>query len=279
MATTILTRGTETIPTSSIGRLSIQGTIVDVMTLAAVESAVLRYLTERKPRQIVTVNLDFLAISKALPEMQHIINGASLAVTDGFPLVWLARRIGYRNSQRITGPDLIEMAARLSAREGYRIFLLGSTSHACMITSQVLEKRFPGVNICGSYSPPEASYPFPKDLNEDICARVISAQPDILFVGFGCPKQEFWIRDCLEQIGVPVCVGIGGSFNFLAGAVDRAPAWMQRSGLEWVFRLWQEPKRLWRRYLLHDIPFVLRLASSALLARALGREGLISKHP
>src|SRR5205085_884409 len=139
------------------------------------------YLTERTPRQIVTVNLDFLAISKALPEMQRIINGASLAVTDGFPLVWLAHRIGYRNSQRITGPDLIEMAARLSAREGYRIFLLGSTSHACMTTSQVLEKRFPGVNICGSYSPPEASYPFPEDLNEDICARVISAQPDILF--------------------------------------------------------------------------------------------------
>src|SRR5215217_6219135 len=114
MATTILTRGTDNKPTSAMGRMGIQGTIVDAMTLAAVENAVLSYLAERTPRQIVTVNLDFLAISKALPEMQRIINGASLAVTDGFPLVWLAHRIGYRNSQRITGPDLIEMAARLS---------------------------------------------------------------------------------------------------------------------------------------------------------------------
>ena len=248
------------------------------MSLAAVENVLLHYLEERTPRQIVTVNLDFLTLAKSMPEMQRIINRSSLAVTDGFPLVWLARRLGYGNSQRITGPDLIEMAARLSALKGYKIFLLGSTPHACLTPARVLEQRFPGAQICGTYSPPEASYPFPEHLNEDICSRITSAQPDLLFVGFGCPKQEFWIRDCLERLGVPVCVGVGGSFNFLAGAVDRAPPWMQHSGLEWVFRLWQEPKRLWRRYLLHDIPFVLSLAYSALVARAFHQEAKISQH-
>jgi N-acetylglucosaminyldiphosphoundecaprenol N-acetyl-beta-D-mannosaminyltransferase len=261
--------------TASISRISIQGTTVNAMTLAEVESVLLGYLEDRIPRQIVTVNLDFLAIAKSLPEMQRVINRASLAVTDGFPLVWLARRLGYRNSQRITGPDLIEMAARLSAQRGYKIFLLGSTPYACLTTSLLLEKRFPGARVCGTYSPPEALYPFTEDLNEDICTRVIAAQPDFLFVGFGCPKQEFWIRDCLDRLEVPVCVGVGGSFNFLAGTVDRAPAWMQRSGLEWVFRLWQEPNRLWRRYLLQDVPFVLKLAYAALFARAFDRKAQI----
>src|SRR5438105_1245157 len=104
------------------GRFSVQGTFVDAMTLAAVENVLLHYLEERTPRQIITVNLDFLTIAKSVPQMQRVINCASLAVTDGFPLVWLARRLGYGKSQRITGPDLIEMAARLSAQRGYKIF-------------------------------------------------------------------------------------------------------------------------------------------------------------
>jgi N-acetylglucosaminyldiphosphoundecaprenol N-acetyl-beta-D-mannosaminyltransferase len=253
-------------PISTRGRFSVQGTFVNAMTLESAERAFLAFLKERIPRQIVTVNLDFLTVAKSVPELQRIIN-TSLAVTDGIPLVWLARRLGYRQSQRITGPDLIEIAGRLSASDGYKIFLLGSTSHACMTTKQVLEARFPGAQISGTYSPAEASYPFAESLNEDICARITSANPDILFVGFGCPKQEFWIRDNLERLQVPIGVGIGGSFNFLAGTVERAPTWMQRSGLEWVYRLWKEPRRLWRRYLLHDIPFVLRLACSAVVTR------------
>jgi N-acetylglucosaminyldiphosphoundecaprenol N-acetyl-beta-D-mannosaminyltransferase len=263
---------------SKYGRFSVQGTFIDAMSLATVETILLRYLDERIPRQIVTVNLDFLTIAKSLPQMQHVINRASLAVTDGFPLVWLARRLGYGDSQRITGPDLIEMAARLSVQRGFKLFLLGSTPEACRASGQVLEERFPGVQICGTFSPPDASYPFPDHLNEDICSRIRSAKPDILFVGFGCPKQEFWIRDCIERLDVPVCVGVGGSFNFLAGAISRAPAWMQRSGLEWVYRLWQEPRRLWRRYLLQDIPFVLSLGVSAIISGALRREAQISKH-
>jgi len=245
------------------------------MTLDATQKTIERYLDERKPRQIVTVNVDFLRIAKSLPEMREVINSSSLAVTDGVPLVWTGRYLGLRHCQRITGPDLIEVAARLSIQRGTRIFLLGGSEGAAEATRRRLEENYPGVQICGCYAPPEATYPFPQELDLAICERIKTSKPDILFVGFGCPKQDFWIRDHLEEIAVPVCVGIGGSFNFFSGATSRAPGWMQRSGLEWVYRLGLEPRRLWRRYILRDLPFVIQVAWSEVVAKAVSQKGPI----
>jgi N-acetylglucosaminyldiphosphoundecaprenol N-acetyl-beta-D-mannosaminyltransferase len=256
-----------------LSRFSVQGTFVHATTLDATTNTIERYLEERQPRQIVTVNVDFLTIAESLPEMKEVINRSSLAVTDGAPLVWIARYLGFRHCQRITGPDLMEAAARLSAKAGIRIFLLGGSNGAGEATRRVLEERYPGVLISGCYAPPESNYPFPPELDQDICNRIRDCRPDVLFVAFGCPKQDFWIRDHLDELGVPVCAGIGGSFNFFAGSTPRAPRWMQRSGLEWVYRLGLEPRRLWRRYLLRDLPFVLQLAWSEIIAKTVKGRG------
>jgi N-acetylglucosaminyldiphosphoundecaprenol N-acetyl-beta-D-mannosaminyltransferase len=220
---------------------------------------------------MVTVNVDFLRIAEADPALKSVINTSDLAVPDGTPLVWLSRCVGIRDCERVTGPELIEAAAFLSAERGIKLFFLGGTPDAAEGAKRDLEYRHAGVNICGVYSPPEAAYPFPAELDREICDRVRAAQPDVLFVGFGCPKQDYWIRDHMEELGVPVSVGIGGSFNFLSGRVARAPTKLQHLGLEWVYRLWREPRRLWRRYLLHDLPFVLRLAAAEVLAGSLSR--------
>jgi N-acetylglucosaminyldiphosphoundecaprenol N-acetyl-beta-D-mannosaminyltransferase len=217
------------------------------------------FFEEGRPRQVVTVNLDFLRIAKTLPQFNQIINGADLAVPDGAPLVWIARYLGLKTRERVTGPDLIEACAALSAEHGYRMFLLGAGPGVAEQAAAVLEERFPGSQVCGTYSPPEHAYPFPAELDDDIVSRVRAARPDALFVAFGCPKQDLWIHAHREELGVPVSIGVGGSFNFLNGSVARAPEGFQRWGLEWVHRLYSEPRRLWRRYLLQDAPFAGRL--------------------
>jgi N-acetylglucosaminyldiphosphoundecaprenol N-acetyl-beta-D-mannosaminyltransferase len=256
----------------SLSRFGILGTYIHGANRRIARRVLHAFVQEGEPRQLVTVNVDFLRIAETMPRLKDVINTADLAVPDGTPLVWMARYLGLKDCERVTGPDLIEAAAALSVDQGIKLFFLGGSPGAAEGARRVIEERFPGVHICGLMSPPEASYPFPQDLDDAICESIRQAQPDVLFVGFGCPKQDLWIRDHLQELRVPVSVGIGGSFNFLSGHVSRAPAKLQHLGLEWVYRLWQEPRRLWRRYLVHDLPFVARLAMTELAARVgLGR--------
>ena len=242
------------------------GTYVHGVNRRAARSILAQFIEAGEPRQLVTVNIDFLRIAESVPALKAVINTSALAVPDGKPLVWLARCVGLRDCERVTGPDLIEAAAALSVEQGTRLFFLGGTAEAAEGAKRALESRHPGLQVCGMFAPPEASYPFPEELDHEICDRIREAKPDVLFVAFGCPKQDLWIRDHLQELGVPVSVGIGGSFNFLSGRVSRAPTKLQHLGLEWVYRLWREPRRLWRRYLLHDLPFVLRLAVAEVMA-------------
>jgi N-acetylglucosaminyldiphosphoundecaprenol N-acetyl-beta-D-mannosaminyltransferase len=250
-----------------LDRFGVFETFVHAVDRATVTEALHHFVMERRPRQLVTVNVDFLRIARALPRLKDVINRADLAVADGVPLLWLARYLGLRQCERITGPDLIELAARLSAERGLRLYFLGGTSEALEGAKSALEGRYPGVQVCGMHAPPVADYPFTNDLDHEICSRIKEAAPDVLFVGFGCPKQDLWINDHMEELQVPVSVGIGGSFNFLAGRVSRAPERLQRAGLEWAYRLWAEPRRLWRRYLAQDMPFFLRLVLAEAITR------------
>jgi N-acetylglucosaminyldiphosphoundecaprenol N-acetyl-beta-D-mannosaminyltransferase len=236
---------------------------VDPLT---VRSTLVHFLETRRPHQIMTVNLDFVQLAARSPEFRQVVNSAELAVLDGKPLVWLARHLGIA-CDRITGTDLIAMFCGLSVQHGYRIFLLGSAPNVVLEAQRQLERSYPGVQVCGGFSPPMAQYPFPKELDEEISGRIKEARPDILLVAFGCPKQDFWISDHLEELAVPVAVGVGACLDFIAGRVRRAPECVQRWGLEWLYRLCLEPRRLWRRYLKDDAPFLLRLVLLHALAR------------
>jgi N-acetylglucosaminyldiphosphoundecaprenol N-acetyl-beta-D-mannosaminyltransferase len=158
----------------------------------------------------------------------------------------------------VSGSDFLPAFCQAVAGEGCRIFFLGAAPGVADAAKRSLERKHPGLSIVGTYSPPVG---FERDEHE--CARVATlvrrAEPDVLFAAFGSPKQEKWLHQFRDQLNVPVSMGIGSTLDYLAGRLRRAPIWMQRAGLEWSYRLVQEPRRLWRRYLVQDPPFVLHI--------------------
>jgi N-acetylglucosaminyldiphosphoundecaprenol N-acetyl-beta-D-mannosaminyltransferase len=175
------------------------------------------------------------------------------------PLVWASRLSGEPLPARVAGVDLVAECARLSAQEGYRLFLLGAGPGVAEHAAAVLRRRYPTLVLAGTYAPPGTS----PAQDAVTIERVRAAAPDILLVAFGAPRQDYWIRGHRDILGVPVCIGVGGSFDLLSGRISRAPSWMQGSGLEWLYRLGREPKRLWKRYFVHDLPVFVRLMLSA----------------
>lgn len=235
------------------------GVAIDAITRAEALARLDRFVHEGRPRQVVTVNLDFLRLAQRDEPFRAALDSADLVVADGMPVVWLSKLSGTALPERVAGVDLFDDCARLAAARGYRVFLLGAGPGVANEAAAVLQRRHPGLVIAGTIAPP--SWPFLAETDAAMVEAVRAARPAMLFVALGAPRQELWIAAHLHELGVPVCVGVGGSFDLLAGRLRRAPGWMQRAGLEWLFRLGQEPGRLWRRYLLGDLP---------LLARALG---------
>ena len=196
--------------------------------------------------QIATANLDFVRNARKNPELHKAICDCAMVLPDGYPLVLVAKLLGRPLQGRITGADLTPELARLSAEKGYRIFLLGSSNENARKAIQVLGERYPGAQFVGHYSP--AAMPLDEMDNDEIVRRVHEARPDILLVAFGNPKQELWIHRNRERLQVPVSMGIGGTLDLIAGAKRRAPLLVQRLGMEWAWRMMQEPKRLAPRY-------------------------------
>ncbi|HEV2393477.1 MAG TPA: WecB/TagA/CpsF family glycosyltransferase [Verrucomicrobiae bacterium] len=204
-------------------------------------------IASREPHYLVTPNVDFLVQARRDIELRRILCEAHLVVCDGTPLVWASRLLGNRLPERVAGADLVPLLIEMAAQKGHRIFLLGASDDSLAQAVENLRSQYPDLLIAGQYSPP-----FNRLLemdHEQIRARIIKAQPDLLLVSLGCPKQEKWIAMHYRALGVPVTAGVGATIDFLAGKVRRAPRWMQRSGAEWLFRLAQEPGRLCRRYI------------------------------
>lgn len=198
-----------------------------------------------KSHQVVTVNADFVVNAIKDPELRYLLQHASLATADGMPLVWGARLLHVPLEGRVAGADLVPALAERAAQKGFSIFLLGAMPEVAARAARILEERNPGLRIVGVLSPPYSSI---LEMDPAIANQIREAQPDILLVAFGNPKQEKWIGMFRRQLSVPVMIGVGGSLDFIAGERKRAPLWMQKLGLEWLFRLLQEPGRLWKRY-------------------------------
>ncbi len=233
------------------------------VTLSAVCAQMEAFIRSGRPHQIVTVNMDFIRLARQNPDFRAAVNAADLVVPDGVPVLWAARLLRRPLGERVTGVDLVEQGAALAAAHGYRVFLLGAAPGVADAAAAALVRRHPRLCLAGTYAPPMG--PFTAKEDARMVAAVRAARPHLLFVAFGAPRQELWIRAHLEELAVPVCVGVGGTFNFLSGAIPRAPVWMRRAGLEWAHRLAQEPGRLWRRYLVHDLPVFLRLVGAGLM--------------
>lgn len=204
------------------------------------------FISSRRFHQVATANTDFLIQALEDPELKAILWGVDLIVPDGMPIVLASRFLGMPLKERVTGADLVPLLAQRAAEKGYKVFLLGGKPENAQLAKERLLRENPGLQIVGCTSPPP-SHIVTMD-NEALLAEIEASNPDILLVAFGNPKQEKWIHMHRERLKVPVCIGVGGTLDFLAGATSRAPQWMQRGGLEWLHRLCQEPKRLWRRY-------------------------------
>jgi N-acetylglucosaminyldiphosphoundecaprenol N-acetyl-beta-D-mannosaminyltransferase len=215
---------------------------------------------------LVTANVDFLQRAHADPEVRSLYRKATLSVADGAPVVWASRLAGRPVPERVAGSDLVWSLARMAAPKGRRLYLLGGEGDVAERAAEKLLAASPGLVIAGRSSPWVSSPPTGEEIAA-LAEQVVAARPDLVYVALGSPKQEYVIDALRAQLPRAWLMGCGISLAFVAGEVARAPRWMQRSGLEWLHRLAQEPGRLTGRYLRQNLPFTLRLLAGAWRAR------------
>ncbi len=235
-------------PISSIPHVYILGVPIHAATFEGLLASIGQWIEARRAgqpttRQICTVSPEFVMIAQDDAEFMRVLRQADLCVADGIGLLWAARHLGHKLPERVTGSDGMPLIAQRAAQSGWRLYLLGAAPGVAERAADVLRARYAGVQIVGTY----AGSPSPEEETE-IVARVNASGADVLFVAYGAPQQDTWIARHRARLDVAVVMGVGGTFDFLAGVVPRAPRWMQRLGLEWLFRLLRQPWR-WRRML------------------------------
>ncbi|MEM7717160.1 MAG: WecB/TagA/CpsF family glycosyltransferase [Cyanobacteria bacterium P01_A01_bin.68] len=204
---------------------------------------------------IATVNVAISMMMHSDSELQKYIDNASLVVADGQPIIWISNLFNLSLPQRVTGIDLAEGLCAIAGQEKFRVFLLGAEADVIKIVADKFQKKYPQLKICGFYH----GY-FHPDKVPEIIKTIKDKKTQILIIGMGVPRQENFIKNNLTESGVNLAIGIGGSFQVIAGRKKRAPYWVQQSGLEWFYRLVQEPRRLWKRYLITNSQFICRLS-------------------
>lgn len=211
------------------------------------------------PTKPVSATIDLIGIpavisAKENAEVAEMYNGSTMAAIDGMPIVRIAQKKGF-HCERCAAPDIMGMMFEESVRKGKTHFFYGGKDDNVLLKLRKnLEKNYPGIRIVGMYSPPFRTLTEEEDMM--ICNEINNLHPDFLWVGIGAPKQEMWMWKHQEKIHGTVMLGVGAGFDFFAGTLDKAPEWMEKASLEWLYRLWKEPKRLWKRYILGGIKFI-----------------------
>ena len=213
-------------------------------------------IEKRERGYVCAVAVHALTVGHSDPEMREALRGATLVLPDGMPVVWAANLLGANLTDRVYGPELMLRYNERCAERGHRVWLYGGRDQGSLVQLALnLRRRHPGIDIVGGYSPPFR--PMTDEEEETLVNQINDARPDILWVGIGVPKQEKWMARMRERLDVPVMCAVGAAFDFHAGRISQAPAWMQQRGLEWIYRIAQEPRRLLPRYLYFNPRFVL----------------------
>jgi N-acetylglucosaminyldiphosphoundecaprenol N-acetyl-beta-D-mannosaminyltransferase len=237
-----------------VERVNILGVGVSAVDPSMALAAVDEWISRGEPHYICVTGVHGIMESYRKEAVREIHNAAGLVVPDGTPLVWLSRLKGFHHVRRVYGPDLMLALCKRSIDREYRHFLYGGASGVCEQLAERLQTQFPGLKIVGSYSPPFRT--LEREEDQEIVNEINEARPDIVWVGISTPKQEFWMAQHVGRLRAPVLIGVGAAFDFHAGLKRQAPRWMMRAGLEWMFRLIQEPRRLGPRYLSNNPLFV-----------------------
>jgi N-acetylglucosaminyldiphosphoundecaprenol N-acetyl-beta-D-mannosaminyltransferase len=228
-------------------------------------TAIEEWIRDRAPHYVCVTGVHGVMESQCDRDLADIHNAAGLTVPDGMPMVWMSRMLGFPSVERVYGPDLMYQMTALSARRGYRNFYYGGGEGTAIRLKNVLKDKFPDLKVVGTICPPFRSLTTEED--DDIVARINAVHPDIVWVGLSTPKQERWMAAHVGKLNTPVLVGVGAAFDFLSGQKAQAPRWMQRSGLEWLFRMANEPRRLAGRYLRNNPAFICKAFGQMLFPR------------
>lgn len=233
--------------------MKIIGAEVNLIQYDSLSEQVVQWSQTHDSRYLCVANVHMLMEAHDSPNFKGVVNGADLVAPDGMPLVWMIRLKGKRDQQRVYGPTLMLHVLAAAARENIPVGFYGSAPHVLESLVERMQARYEGLNVAFSVSPPFHELTPPED--DAIVKKFNQSGARILFVGLGCPKQEIWMANHRGKINA-VMLGVGAAFDFHAGIKPQAPAWMQNIGLEWLFRLFSEPRRLWKRYLYHNPRFV-----------------------
>lgn len=232
-------------------RYPIMNTFVNAVSMDESIDYVERIIKKRIPTQHVVINALKINLMEADPKLAEIVNACPLINADGASVVWAAKRLGIPLKERVTGCDMFQNLVRVAADKGYKIFLFGAKEEVVTKVKSIYEKQYPGIQIVGYRN----GYFTEKD-EPQIVKQMHDSGADMMFVAFSSPKKEYWVNKYLNEIGIPFVMGVGGSFDIVAGVTERAPKWFQEHGLEWFYRFIQEPKRMWKRYIIGNTKFV-----------------------
>ncbi|OGW85222.1 MAG: glycosyl transferase [Omnitrophica bacterium RIFCSPHIGHO2_02_FULL_46_11] len=235
-------------------KVNILGVGVSAINMKTTLDIVDKWIKAKTPHYVCITNVHVVMESQRDEQLRRILNTAGLVTPDGMPLVWVSHFNGLKNTRRVYGPDLMLALCEHSQTKGYKHFFYGGADGVPTKLEDNLKRRFPSLIVAGVYSPPFR--PLTEHEDRQIIEMINQSKADIVWVGIGAPKQERWMAEHVGQLKASVLIGVGAAFDFHAGLKKQAPRWIQKSGLEWLFRLASEPRRLWRRYLINNPLFV-----------------------
>jgi N-acetylglucosaminyldiphosphoundecaprenol N-acetyl-beta-D-mannosaminyltransferase len=264
MSSTLASPGLEAKPIHNdmpFPRIDLLGVQISAINMRQAVSAIETWICDQQPQYVCVTSAAAGMDCHDQPRLKPIFNASGLTTPDGMMVVWWLHWCGQRQVERVYGPDLMLAVCQRSLEVGWRHYFYGGAPGVAGDLAVALQARFPGLQVAGGYSPPFG--PLSVDEDRAISAQIAASQADIVWVGLGAPRQELWMSEHCGRVGAPVLVGVGAAFDFLSGRKRQAPRWVQRGGLEWLFRLLSEPRRLWRRYVLGYPRFVALVAWQA----------------
>ena len=238
-------------------RVHVLGVGVHALNLQSAVAVLQSAIESRAKGYVCVTGVHGVSEAQSNPSFRSILNHAFLNTPDGMPMVWIGRASGFKEMERVYGPDLLVEVCQASEAAGWRHFFYGGGPGTAEALAAVLQTKFPKLQIVGTHTPPFR--PLTPSEFQELQAQVAAARPDIFWVGLSTPKQELFMSSTLADLNVPIMIGIGAAFDLISGKVRQSPRWIQRSGFEWLYRLIQEPRRLWKRYLKNNPLFVWRI--------------------
>lgn len=232
-------------------RYKILNTYVNAVSMKETIKQVDMIIQNGKPTQHVVINASKVNLMETDLELRKIVNSCPLINADGASIVWAAKKLGIPLKQRVTGIDLFMNLITVANDKGYKIYLLGAKEEIIIKVNAIFKEKYPNLQIVGYRN----GY-FTESEEPEIVKNISESNADMMFVAFSSPKKEYWINKYIDQLNVPFVMGVGGSFDVVAGATGRAPKWMQEHGLEWFYRFIQEPRRMWKRYIIGNVKFI-----------------------